>query len=83
MSRLTDTLLGIVRRSGARTQHLFCWGAISRLLFVILLGCVYALPNLFPPDFALQIRAEASDAQLTQDIVDNAQRRRSTPPASI
>ena len=41
-----------------------------RLRFVILaitivLGCIYAAPNLFAPDFALQVRSVSSDGRLS------------------
>ena len=47
-------------------------GRYIAILVVILIGLVYSLPNLYPPDYALQIRAEAADAQMTQEIVDKA-----------
>ena len=71
MSRLTDSLLGLSEGT-ARAPNTYSLGRYLGILFIILLGTVYALPNLYPPDFALQIRAEAADAQMSQDIVDRA-----------
>ena len=44
-----------------------------RLRFVILvvaivLGCIYAAPNLFAPDFALQVRSVGSDGRLSPQL---------------
>ena len=71
MSRLTDSLLGLSEET-ARAPNTYSLARYLGILFVILLGTVYALPNLYPPDFALQIRAEAADSQMSQDIVDRA-----------
>ncbi len=71
MSRLTDTLLGL-SEGPARAPNTYSVGRYLAILVVILIGLVYSLPNLYPPDFALQIRAEAADAQMTQEIVDKA-----------
>ncbi len=71
MSRLTDTLLGL-SEGPARAPNTYSVGRYIAILVVILIGLVYSLPNLYPPDFALQIRAEAADAQMTQEIVDKA-----------
>jgi preprotein translocase subunit SecD len=71
MSRLTDSLLGL-SEGPVRPPNTFSLGRYLGIAFIILLGVVYALPNLYPPDFALQIRAEAADTQMSQDIVDRA-----------
>ncbi len=39
------------------------------LAAIVLLGALYAAPNLFPPDFALQVRAENSDAPVDGTFV--------------
>jgi preprotein translocase subunit SecD len=39
---------------------------------VLLLGLVYAAPNFFPPDYALQIRSEKSDTLVDQSGLDAA-----------
>jgi preprotein translocase subunit SecD len=71
MSRLTDSLLGLSQET-ARAPNTYSLGRYLAILLVVGIGTIYALPNLFPPDYALQIRAEAADAQMTQDIVDRA-----------
>ena len=52
MSRLTDSLLGLSEGT-VRAPNTYSLGRYLGVLFVILLGAVYALPNLFPPDFAI------------------------------
>src|SRR5262245_50387843 len=71
MSRITDSLLGL---STGPARGINTYPAWRYLLigFVIVIGAVYSAPNLFPPDYALQIRAEASDATLTPDVVQRA-----------
>ncbi len=71
MSRLTDSLLGL-SEGPARAPNTYSVGRYLAILVVILIGVVYSLPNLYPPDYALQIRAEAADAQMTQEILDRA-----------
>jgi preprotein translocase subunit SecD len=71
MSRLTDSLLGL-SNAPARPPNTYPVWRYLLLAVVILVGAVYAAPNLFPPDYALQIRAEASDAQMTPAIVERA-----------
>ncbi len=71
MSSLTDRLLGL-SEGPVRAPNTYSVGRYLGILAVILLGLVYSLPNLYPPDFALQIRAEAADAQMTQEILDKA-----------
>ena len=38
------------------------------LVFAIVLGCVYAAPNLFAPDYALQVRSVGSDGRLSPQL---------------
>jgi len=71
MSRLTDRLLGL-SEGPARAPNSYSVLKYLSILFVIALGAIFALPNFFPPDFALQIRAEAADAKMSQDVVDRA-----------
>ena len=42
------------------------------LLGVLVLGCVYALPNLFAPDPAIQITPQSSAAELDRAVLDAA-----------
>src|SRR4029453_8581173 len=71
MSRITDSLLGL-STGPARSINTYPAWRYLLIAFVIALGAIYAAPNLFPPDYALQIRAEASDATLTPDVVQRA-----------
>ena len=40
--------------------------------FVVFLGALYALPNLYPPDYALQIRPENPELTTTTELLDEA-----------
>ena len=71
MSALTDRLLGL-SEGPARAPNTYSLARYLMIVAVIAIGAIYAAPNLFPPDYALQIRAEAADAQITQDVVDRA-----------
>ncbi|MDI9245217.1 protein translocase subunit SecD [Marinobacter sp. CHS3-4] len=42
------------------------------IVFALLIGFVYALPNLFPDDFAVQITGARSSTQVDQRILDRA-----------
>ena len=46
----------------------------SLIAAVILFGFVYALPNLYPPDFAIQISAEASGSEFNKVNLDRVTR---------
>ena len=46
----------------------------SLIAAVILFGFVYALPNLYPPDFAIQISAEASGGEFNKVNLDRVTR---------
>ena len=35
------------------------------VLFVVSVGVIYALPNIYPPDFAVQISTESADGKFT------------------
>ena len=51
--------------------------SLSRYLFIlsiVLLGCLYAAPNLFPPDPALQLRAKADRYVVSDEVVAESQR---------
>ena len=49
MSRLTDSLLGL-SEGPARAPNTSSVGRYLAIRVVILLGLVYSLPNLYPPD---------------------------------
>jgi preprotein translocase subunit SecD len=42
------------------------------VLFVVSLGFVYALPNIYPPDFAIQISNEDADGTVTEQALERA-----------
>ena len=42
------------------------------VLVVIILGVIYALPNVYPPDFAVQISNENADGEFTRVALDTA-----------
>ncbi len=71
MSGLIDRMIGL-SEGPTRAPNTYSVGRYIAIVFVIALGAMYALPNLYPPDFALQIRAEAADATMSQDIVNRA-----------
>lgn len=42
------------------------------VLIVVALGVVYALPNIYPPDYAVQMSNQDADGQFTQQALDAA-----------
>ena len=42
------------------------------MLVVVSLGVVYALPNIYPPDFAVQISTESADGTFTKQALNTA-----------
>ena len=42
------------------------------VLVVVILGVIYALPNVYPPDFAVQISNENADGEFTRVALDTA-----------
>lgn len=42
------------------------------VLLIVSLGVVYALPNIYPPDFAIQISNEDPDGTVTEQALDKA-----------
>jgi preprotein translocase subunit SecD len=71
MSTVTERLLGI-STGPTRPPNTYPVWAYVLILVVILLGAIYAMPNLYPPDHAVQIRAEAVDARVSPAVVDAA-----------
>src|SRR5262245_47558500 len=68
---ISDRLLGL---SKAETRPPNTYSIFQYLMIfgVIVLGMIYAAPNLFPPDYALQIRAEAADATIDASVLERA-----------
>ena len=52
-----------VSARGAPPQRFAAWRYVV-LALVVTLGCLYAAPNLFPPDFALQVTSDNSDRHM-------------------
>lgn len=42
------------------------------VLIVVLLGVIYALPNIYPPDFAVQVSNQDADGNVNQALLDRA-----------
>ena len=42
------------------------------ILFVVSVGVIYALPNIYPPDFAVQISTESADGKFTTGALTTA-----------
>ncbi|MGV0036256.1 MAG: protein translocase subunit SecD [Candidatus Azotimanducaceae bacterium WSBS_2022_MAG_OTU7] len=42
------------------------------VLFIVSLGFIYALPNIYPPDFAVQISTESADGTFTEHALNTA-----------
>ena len=64
MSSMSERMLGL--SSGpARPPNTYPLWRYLMILAIVTLGILYALPNLFPPDYALQIRSESSDTTMT------------------
>jgi preprotein translocase subunit SecD len=60
------TLLGVPRRNNAAPNSFRPW-QYALILFVLVLGALYAAPNLFQPDPAVQIRPRDADTT-TNDL---------------
>ena len=63
MSTMTERMLGL-SQGPARAPNTYPLWRYLLILGIVTLGVIYALPNLFPPDYALQIRSERSEATL-------------------
>jgi len=57
------------RDSATPAGRLAIWRYVVFAL-VVALGCTYAAPNLFPPDFALQITVDNSDRDVDAGLLD-------------
>lgn len=51
LARTTNSKTGVLNE--------YAWWRYLAILFVVVLGVLYASPNLYPPDYALQIRLDA------------------------
>jgi len=57
---------------GHRPPNTFSLWRYILVAFIVGLGALYALPNLYPPDYALQIRPQNPDLTATQELLDQA-----------
>lgn len=48
------------------------WWKNLLIVVAIAMGVVYALPNIYPPDFAIQISTDASEGVVSQKVLDLA-----------
>ena len=66
-----DNLLGMPRAAN-RPPNTNPLGRSLFIILVLVLGCLYAAPNLFQPDPALQIRAVGDAAEVNDSVVQRA-----------
>jgi preprotein translocase subunit SecD len=68
---MAERLLGM---SGgpARAPNSYPLWRYLMILGIVTLGVIYALPNLFQPDYALQIRSDSADAVMTPMVLSTA-----------
>ncbi len=62
-------LLGVRRRNSAPPNTFRPWQYLL-IVFVLVLGAIYAAPNLFQPDPALQIKPRGEDIAVNQAVLD-------------
>lgn len=67
------TLGGARPRAGAGNLNSFSVWRYLVVLTVVILGCLYAAPNLFPPDYAVQISGRGDDPAVSEDVLEQAQ----------
>ncbi len=71
MSSMAERLLGM--SSGpARAPNSYPMWRYLMILGIVTLGVIYALPNLFQPDYALQIRSDSADEAMTPMVLSTA-----------
>ena len=70
---VTDRLLGL-GNARSRAINTYPWWRYLLIFGVLMLGVIYALPNLYPPDYALQIRPEASDSTMDASVLERAEK---------
>ena len=64
-----DNLPGVRRPARQPLNRYPLWRYLL-ICFVVLLGLIYAAPNLYPPDYALQIAPESQDRRVGQSLID-------------
>ena len=66
-----EDLLG-TRRPARRPLNRYPLWRYVLIVAVIALGLIYAAPNLYPPDYALQLAPESPDRRINQSLIDAA-----------
>ena len=66
-----EDLLG-TRRPQRRALNRYPLWRYVLIVSVVALGLIYAAPNLYPPDYALQIAPESHDRRISQSLIDAA-----------
>ena len=64
-----DQLLGGPRPTRRPLNRYPLWRYVL-ICMVVVLGMIYAAPNLYPPDYALQIAPEGQDLRVNQSLID-------------
>lgn len=67
-----ENLLGMPRAANRRPPNTNSPGRLLTVIAVLVLGCLYAAPNLFQPDPALQIRSTSPQNPLDEAVVQRA-----------
>jgi preprotein translocase subunit SecD len=67
-----ENLLGMPRAANRRPPNTNGPGRLLTVIIVLVLGCLYAAPNLFQPDPALQIRSTSPQNPLDEAVVQRA-----------
>jgi len=67
-----ENLLGMPRAANRRPPNTNSPGRLLTVILVLVLGCLYAAPNLFQPDPALQIRSTSPQNPLDEAVVQRA-----------
>ena len=66
-----EDLLG-TRRPQRRALNRYPLWRYVLIVSVVSLGLIYAAPNLYPPDYALQLAPESHDRRISQSLIDAA-----------
>ena len=59
-------------RNNTKNPHHYSVWRYFVALFVLVLACIYAAPNLYPPDYALQIQTDNSDLRIGASFMAGA-----------
>ena len=59
-------------RSESKNPHYYPLWRYFVALFVLILACIYAAPNIYPPDFALQIQIDNSELRIGERFMNQA-----------